>query len=79
MLGDVDAVHGLYYLSMHGWFQVFPATEFWSRVPSGLAVGGVAAGVAVLGRQLSSRQVGLSAGIICACLLYTSPSPRDRS
>lgn len=68
MLGDVDAVHGLYYLSMHGWFQVFPATEFWSRVPSGLAVGGAAAGVAVLGRQLSSRAAGLTAGIICAIL-----------
>jgi mannosyltransferase len=68
MLGDVDAVHGLYYLSMHGWFQVFPATEFWSRAPSGLAVGGTAAGVVVLGRQLSSRQVGLTAGVLCAIL-----------
>jgi mannosyltransferase len=31
MLGNVDAVHGLYYLFMHGWFEVFPPTEFWSR------------------------------------------------
>ena len=51
MLGNVDAVHGLYYLLMHGWFQVFPPTEFWSRAPSGLAVGVAAAGVVVLGRQ----------------------------
>ena len=35
MLGNVDAVHGLYYLLMHGWFQIFPPTEFWSRAPSG--------------------------------------------
>jgi mannosyltransferase len=28
MLGNVDAVHGLYYLLMHGWFQLFPPTEF---------------------------------------------------
>src|SRR5271168_5453376 len=24
MLRNVDAVHGLYYLLMHGWFQIFP-------------------------------------------------------
>ncbi|OBG14836.1 hypothetical protein A5765_11055 [Mycolicibacterium celeriflavum] len=68
MLADVDAVHGLYYLLMHGWFAVFPPTEFWSRVPSGLAVGAAAAGVVVLGRQLSSRTVGLAAGVVCAIL-----------
>src|ERR1700678_1989616 len=28
MLGDVDVVEGLYYLLMHGWFDVFPPTEF---------------------------------------------------
>jgi mannosyltransferase len=28
LLGNIDAVHGLYYLLMHGWFAVFPATEF---------------------------------------------------
>lgn len=68
MLGDVDAVHGLYYVLMHGWFTVVPATEFWSRVPSGLAVGAAAAGLVVLGRQLSSRGVGLAAGVVCAIL-----------
>lgn len=68
MLGTVDAVHGLYYLLMHGWFQLFPPTEFWSRVPSGLAVGVAAAGVVVLGRQFSSRTVALAAGVLCAIL-----------
>ena len=68
MLGNVDAVHGLYYLLMHGWFQIFPPTEFWSRAPSGLAVGAAAAGVVVLGRQFSSRTVAVSAGIVCAIL-----------
>ncbi len=72
MLGSVDAVHGLYYLLMHGWFHVFPPTEFWSRVPSGLAVGGTAAGLVVLGRQLSSRIVGVTAGIVCAILPRTT-------
>src|SRR6478736_8357883 len=68
MLGNVDAVHGLYYLLMHVWFQIFPPTEFWSRVPSGLAVGGAAAGVVVLGKQFSSRTVAVSSGILCAIL-----------
>ena len=68
MLSNVDAVHGLYYLLMHGWFHLFPHTEFWSRLPSGLAVGGAAAGVVVLGNQFSSRTVAVAAGVICAVL-----------
>jgi mannosyltransferase len=57
---------------MHGWFQIFPATEFWSRVPSGLAVGGAAAGVVVLGKQFSSRTVAVASGVICAILPRTT-------
>jgi mannosyltransferase len=72
MLGNVDAVHGLYYLLMHAWFQIFPPTEFWSRVPSGLAVGGAAAGVVVLARQFSSRTVALASGVFCAILPRTT-------
>jgi mannosyltransferase len=68
MLSNVDAVHGLYYMLMHGWFTLLPPTEFWSRAPSGLAVGGAAAGVVVLGRQFSSRTVAVSSGVICAVL-----------
>jgi mannosyltransferase len=68
MLGNVDAVHGLYYLLMHGWFQIFPPTEFWSRAPSGLAIGGAAAGVVVLGKQFSSRTVAAASGVVCAIL-----------
>jgi mannosyltransferase len=67
-LSNVDAVHGLYYLMMHGWFQIVPPTEFWSRAPSALAVGGAAAGVVVLGKQFSSRTVALSSGALCAIL-----------
>src|ERR1700727_3382330 len=55
MLSNVDVVEGLYYLLMHGWFRVFPPTEFWSRVPSGLAVGGAAAGGVGLSKQFVSR------------------------
>jgi mannosyltransferase len=68
MLGNVDVVHGLYYLFMHGWFQIFPPTEFWSRAPSGLTIGGAAAGVVVLGKQFSSRPVAVASGVSCAIL-----------
>lgn len=72
MVGTVDAVHGLYYLLMHGWFQIFPPTEFWSRAPSGLAVGGAAAGVVVLGKQFSSRTAAVASGVFCAILPRTT-------
>jgi mannosyltransferase len=72
MLGNVDAVHGLYYALMHGWFQIFPPTEFWSRAPSGLAVGGAAAGVVVLAKQFSSRTVAIASGVVCAILPRTT-------
>jgi mannosyltransferase len=68
MLSNVDAVHGLYYLLMHGWFHVFAPTEFASRAPSGVAVGGAAAGVVVLGKQFSSRTAAVTAGVLCAIL-----------
>ena len=72
MLGNVDAVHGLYYLLMHGWFRIFGPTELSARVPSALAVGGAAAGVVVLARQFSPRTVALASGAFCAILPRTT-------
>ena len=72
MLGHIDAVHGLYYLLMHGWFAMFPPTEFWSRFPSCLAVGGAAAGVVVFTRQFTDPSAGratpVSAGVVFAIM-----------
>jgi mannosyltransferase len=68
LLGHIDAVHGLYYLLMHGWFAVFPLTEFWSRVPSCLAVGVAAAGVVVFARLFLPRNTTVCAGIVFAIL-----------
>ncbi len=65
---NIDAVHGLYYLMMHVWFAIFPATEFASRLSSALAVGVAAAGVVVLGRQMSGRAVAVTAGVLFAVL-----------
>ena len=72
LLGHIDAVHGLYYLLMHGWFTMFPPTEFWSRVPSSLAIGAAAAGVTVFTRQfapqVSGRATAVCAGVVFAIL-----------
>lgn len=68
LVQNTDLVHGLYYFLMHGWFALFPATEFWTRLPSCLAVGAAAAGVVVLGKQLSTRFVALCAGVMFAIL-----------
>lgn len=72
LMANVDGVHGLYYLFMHLWFSVFPATEFWARVPSALFVGGAAAGIVVLGATFSSRSVGLAAGVVFSVLPRTT-------
>jgi mannosyltransferase len=68
MLGHIDAVHGLFYLMMHGWFSIFPVTEFWSRVPSCLATGIAAAGVVVFARQFLPRTTAVCAGVVFAIL-----------
>lgn len=68
LLGHIDAVHGLYYLLMHGWFAIFPPTEFWSRVPSALAVGAAAAAVVVFAKQFCGRTTALCAGVVFAIL-----------
>ncbi|OZG26435.1 hypothetical protein BH683_024020 [Williamsia sp. 1138] len=68
LVSQHDSAHSLYYLLMHGWFSIFPSTEFWARVPSLLAVGVGAAGVVVLGKKLSSRAVGITAGLFFAAL-----------
>jgi len=72
MLGNIDAVHGLYYLLMRGWFMVSPATEFWSRVPSGLIVGVAGAGVVVLAKRFSTRSVAVCSGVMFAILPRTT-------
>jgi mannosyltransferase len=73
LLGHIDAVHGLYYLLMHGWFAIFPPTEFWSRVPSALAVGAATAGVTVFTRQfVPGRATALCAGAVFAILPRTT-------
>ncbi|MEO6116442.1 MAG: glycosyltransferase family 39 protein, partial [Pseudolysinimonas sp.] len=71
-LSRVDAVHGLYYLGMHFWIQLFGASELSTRLPSALAVGALVAGTVVLGARLAELRFGILAGIVCAVLPRTT-------
>ncbi|MFJ6479239.1 hypothetical protein ACIQK6_03690 [Streptomyces sp. NPDC091682] len=68
MLEHVDAVHGLYYLLMHGLFEVFGASTATLRLPSVLAVSAAAACVALIGRRLAGFWAGLGGGLALGLL-----------
>ena len=63
-LGNVDAVHGLYYAAMHIIFDVFGYSPLSLRMPSAIAVGIAAALVVVLGRQLGRPRLAVIAAIV---------------
>lgn len=67
-LGQVDAVHGAYYLFLHYWIGLFGAGELAVRLPSALAVGFVVAGVVLLADRLFTRRVALVAGAVAIVL-----------
>ncbi|MFC0454497.1 glycosyltransferase family 39 protein [Rhodococcus jostii] len=68
LLGHIDAVHGLYYVGMRYWFEMFGASEFSARFPSALAAGTAGAGVVVLGALISTRRVAGLSGILFVML-----------
>ncbi len=72
MVGNVDAVHGAYYLMMWPIEHVFGPGELVMRLPSAVAVAVGAAFVAATGRRLISPWAGLAAGLIYAILPVTS-------
>ncbi|MFJ5899319.1 hypothetical protein ACIQFZ_28490 [Streptomyces sp. NPDC093064] len=63
MLGNVDVVHGCYYLLMHALFECFGPSTITLRLPSVLATGIAAACVAVIGHRLAGVWVGLAGGM----------------
>ncbi len=72
-LGNLDAVHGTYYLLLHPVAAVFGTGELALRLPSAVATALAAAGVAQLGRRLlSSPAAGLVAGLLYAGAPYAS-------
>ncbi|MFC7811224.1 hypothetical protein [Streptomyces olivaceus] len=68
MLGQVDAVHGLHYLLMHGLFECFGPSTTTLRLPSVLAMAIAAACVAVIGHRLGGAWVGLGGGLTLGLL-----------
>ncbi|WP_207453821.1 glycosyltransferase family 39 protein [Herbiconiux sp. SYSU D00978] len=68
MVGNVDAVHALYYVVMHALFEVFGYSELLLRLPSAIATGATAALVVELGRRLVSLRFGVLAGVAFAVL-----------
>ncbi|MFC9550773.1 mannosyltransferase [Rhodococcus sp. NPDC056960] len=68
LLGHIDAVHGMYYVGMRYWFELFGASEFSARFPSALATGAAGAGVVVLGAMIATRRVAVLSGILFVLL-----------
>jgi mannosyltransferase len=72
MLGNVDAVHGAYYLMMWPLEHVLGSGAVVLRLPSAVAVAVGAAAVAGTGRRLISPWAGLAAGLLYALMPVTS-------
>ncbi|MFE7170640.1 hypothetical protein [Streptomyces sp. NPDC057616] len=69
-LGHADAVHGLYYLLMHGLFGICGGRDplLVLRLPSVAAAAAAAGTVALLGHRLAGPRAGLTAGAVFAWL-----------
>jgi mannosyltransferase len=72
MLGNVDAVHGAYYLMMWPIEHVLGAGPLAMRLPSAIAAAVAVAAIAAIGRRLISPWAGLAAGLLLAMLPVTS-------
>ncbi|MFG1657411.1 glycosyltransferase family 39 protein [Micromonospora chersina] len=72
LAGTIDAATGPYYLLMHGWTALFGTSPTALRLPSALAMAGVAALTARLGARLAGPRAGLLAGLLLAMLPVTS-------
>jgi mannosyltransferase len=77
MLGNIDAVHGAYYVIMWAVVRLGGTGELVTRLPSALAMAGAALAVAAIGCRLVSPRAGLFAGLVFAVLPATSFYAQD--
>jgi mannosyltransferase len=68
MLGNVDAVHGTYYLGLHAWSSVFGTSPFSLRFPSAIAVGLTVTALVLVAARLSTTRVAVIVGAIGSLL-----------
>ena len=67
-LGNIDAVHGAYYLLIWVMVKLGGTGELVTRLPSAVAMAAAAVAVAALGGRLVSPRAGLAAGLVFAVL-----------
>ncbi|HXY97015.1 MAG TPA: glycosyltransferase family 39 protein, partial [Steroidobacteraceae bacterium] len=67
-LGNIDAVHGAYYLLIWVMVKVGGSGELVTRLPSAVAMACAALAVVAIGRRLISPAAGLAAGLVFAVL-----------
>ncbi|WP_266390045.1 glycosyltransferase family 39 protein [Streptomyces sp. NBC_01619] len=67
-LHNVDAVHGAYYMLMHGWMMLFGDSVVALRLPSTLSMAGTAALVALIGRRLFGQRAAMCGGLLFALI-----------
>jgi mannosyltransferase len=77
MMGNVDAVHGVYYMIIWVVVRLGGSGELVTRLPSAVAMACAAAAVAALGRRLVSPRAGLAAGLLFAALPQISLYAQD--
>ncbi len=76
-LGNIDAVHGAYYLLIWAMVHVGGSGELVTRLPSAVAMACAAAAVVAIGRRLISPRAGLASGLVFAVLPEVSLYGQD--
>ena len=76
-LGNIDAVHGAYYLLIWVMVHVGGSGELVTRLPSAVAMACAAAAVVAIGRRLISPRAGLASGLVFAVLPEVSLYGQD--
>lgn len=64
MLFHVDAVHGFYYLGLHGWMRLVGDSAFAIRFPSAVAIGFAVAAITLLAGRRGGPTAAIAAGIV---------------